>query len=200
MPTGYTVKIKDDVSFAEFALNCARAFGACISLRDEPGGGERIPESFAPSSYHIDAADKAKTRLMQLKDLSEEECEIKALEVYKQAEDRRLENLRENNDLLKKYLMMLERINAWEAPTPDHIKLKEFMIEQVRTSIKHDCSNGYYEKRTERKSGNEWLASEIDVERKSLAYHSAEHEKEVSRAASRTKWIAELRDSLIGKD
>jgi hypothetical protein len=35
MPTGYTDKIKDGISFEEFVLSCARQFGACISMRDD---------------------------------------------------------------------------------------------------------------------------------------------------------------------
>jgi hypothetical protein len=36
MPTGYTAMIeeREDVTFREFALTCARAFGACIMQRD----------------------------------------------------------------------------------------------------------------------------------------------------------------------
>lgn len=40
MPTGYTADIKDGIDFKTYAMNCARAFGACVMLRDEPGGGD----------------------------------------------------------------------------------------------------------------------------------------------------------------
>jgi len=39
MPTGYTAEIYEgekEVTFEKFALTCARAFGACITIRDEP--------------------------------------------------------------------------------------------------------------------------------------------------------------------
>jgi hypothetical protein len=38
MPTGYTAGVADGTitEFREYALLCARAFGACIMLRDEP--------------------------------------------------------------------------------------------------------------------------------------------------------------------
>lgn len=35
MPTGYTADIKDGITFRDFALRCARAFGATIMQRDE---------------------------------------------------------------------------------------------------------------------------------------------------------------------
>ena len=45
MPSGYTEGVASGkvTEFKEYALLCARAFGACISLRDEPLSLE-IPE------------------------------------------------------------------------------------------------------------------------------------------------------------
>jgi len=45
MPTGYTCQVQDGMitEFKEFALLCARNFGACITLRDEPLSPD-IPE------------------------------------------------------------------------------------------------------------------------------------------------------------
>ena len=40
MPTGYTSKIGDDQSFKDFALRCARNFGANILMRDDPMDAE----------------------------------------------------------------------------------------------------------------------------------------------------------------
>ena len=34
MPTGYTARIKDGMEFKEYALEYARAFGACLSLQE----------------------------------------------------------------------------------------------------------------------------------------------------------------------
>lgn len=44
MPTGYTDAIKDGISFNQFILSCARAFGALITMRDEPSS---VPEGLA---------------------------------------------------------------------------------------------------------------------------------------------------------
>ena len=35
MPRGYTSYIEDNISFKNWALICARNFGACITLREE---------------------------------------------------------------------------------------------------------------------------------------------------------------------
>ena len=34
MPTGYTADIKDGIDFKTYAMNCARAFGARVMLRE----------------------------------------------------------------------------------------------------------------------------------------------------------------------
>ena len=49
MPTGYTVALYEgkDVTFEDFVMGCSRAFGALISLRDEPNAP--IPEEFKVS-------------------------------------------------------------------------------------------------------------------------------------------------------
>ena len=51
MPTGYTSKIADGIGFKDFALSCARAFGACIEMRDDPSD-KPIPNEFKPNDYH----------------------------------------------------------------------------------------------------------------------------------------------------
>lgn len=52
MPTGYTAGVKDGTvtDFKAFVMQCARAFGALIDMRDDPSDVP-IPKSFAPSSY-----------------------------------------------------------------------------------------------------------------------------------------------------
>ena len=51
MPTGYTSKIKDDITFEQYAMGCARAFDALIDMRDEASDA-LIPEELTPSNYH----------------------------------------------------------------------------------------------------------------------------------------------------
>jgi hypothetical protein len=64
MPTGFTADICKgaEVSFEDFAMTCARAFGALYSMRDEPMDAP-IPETFVASGYHADELEKAKARL-----------------------------------------------------------------------------------------------------------------------------------------
>lgn len=53
MPTGYTDKIYrgEPQTFPEFAARSARAFGALISMRDEPLGDE-LPKKIEYDTSH----------------------------------------------------------------------------------------------------------------------------------------------------
>src|SRR6056297_1005549 len=62
MPTGYTHQIKDGISFEKYALGCARAFGATISMRDDPPDAE-IPEKFDESDHHLEKIKEAQDNL-----------------------------------------------------------------------------------------------------------------------------------------
>lgn len=59
MPTGYTYPVAEEKvdTLAEFALQCARAFGACVTMRDEPSN-KPIPEEFKPSLHYQKKLDE----------------------------------------------------------------------------------------------------------------------------------------------
>lgn len=67
MPTGYTAKLHngEEQTFPEFVMSCARAFGALITMRDDPADAE-IPDEFKPSDYHVRELEKARERLSEV--------------------------------------------------------------------------------------------------------------------------------------
>ena len=73
MPTGYTAKLMEKgKSFDEFVLFCARAFGACIDMRDEDMNAP-IPEQFQPSAYYQKSVDENSAELTRLESMTNEE-------------------------------------------------------------------------------------------------------------------------------
>jgi len=76
------------------------------------------------------------------------------------------ERIKKNKDLLIKYQYMLKKANEWQPPTSDHIKLKDFMIQQISESIKHDC---YYDDKyiqnnmPKQLTGNEWIQKHVNM-------------------------------------
>ena len=64
MATGYTHAIEKGISFETFALTCARAFGACINLRDEPGSTLPTVDNIVDDTpYHKESLAEANQRL-----------------------------------------------------------------------------------------------------------------------------------------
>lgn len=196
MPTGYTADIKDGISFKTYAMNCARAFCACVELRDEPGGGERIPDQFAPSDYHAKAAQEARDELAALLALTPAQRERSAAKAWDDSETARLTRLEDKRKQREAYEAMLAKVNAWTPPTPEHAGLQEFMRTQIEQSIDFDCGGDYGKTPTPRLTGEQWAAQEAARLNRDIAYHEKEHAAEVARAASRTAWVRALRAAL----
>jgi hypothetical protein len=193
MPTGYTYPIEDGTltEFPQFALNCARAFGACIEMRDDPLD-KPIPDEFQPSTYHTDAVLCAKGCLASLLVTSPEavmeKCDedyIKAVHSYEEAKaERALHNVR--------YAAMREKVEAWTPPTPDHENLKKFMLEQIDVSVSTYAWTG-----PERETPAAYLARRIEQANKDILYHTQQAEQDRRQAEQRTSWVRALRESLV---
>lgn len=199
MPTGYTEKLMDQgQSFRDFAMLCARAFSACILMRDDPLDTP-IPEKFEPSNYH-------------LKGRAEDEAEVKRLEAMTPEEQRAFgearrreqidhycealgKNVRENERLEA----MAAQVEAWQPPTPIHQNFKKFMLEQLRISANR---LEYYQdelRQARARLPYAFYVEALDKAKRSIAYHEEEYQREVERCAERTRWIQELRASLPEK-
>jgi hypothetical protein len=83
MPTGYTSDLYGgkEQDFRSFALSCARAFGALITMRDDPVDTP-IPERFEPSTYSDRELSRAQDRLIELSDLTEAEADREAATAF----------------------------------------------------------------------------------------------------------------------
>ena len=193
MATGYTHSIEKGISFKDFTMRCARAFGALIEMRDEPMDKE-APENFEPSTYHSEALKKSENRLKELKFIDHTDmCDAAELE-YKETVEKELRWSKERNELKQKYNDMLFNVENWQPPTPDHNDLKRFMIEQIESSIKFDCKN--YQSDIKKLSGDEWIEKEVNSAIRNIKYHSEGHIKEIERIKRRNKWVKDLRESL----
>lgn len=194
MPTGYTYEIEKGITFQTFAMNCACAFGALISMRDAPTGAE-IPEELKPSTYHSEAIEKLNERLKVLDAMTEIEADTEAEEEYRKEVERNAKYVAGKEELRKKYQAMLADVRAWKPPTPDHVELKNFMESQIVDSIKWDCIGGELSK-PKRLAGDKWLQSAKLKALKDLAYNEEENNKEIERVDQRNAWIKALRQSL----
>lgn len=196
MPTGYTAKIKDGITFKEFAWGCARAFGALVMMRDDPSDAP-IPEKFEPSDHHSKKIAEERARTKELLKFSVKRCDLEATKAHAQAVASNGAALKDCSAQRVKYDAMLDQVKAWVPPTPDHQGMKDFMIQQITDSVKFDCSESYYHDNAPKNIGGAaWREKQLAESARSITYHLEGHEKEVTLANQRNKWIADLRKSL----
>ena len=194
MPTGYTDLIGKGQSFPEFVMSCARAFGALVTMRDEPSDAV-IPDEFVPTDYYVKNIKRLKSELASIEKLTPEEvreaARLEFVDKFHQREAWRTER----RILRDKYEEMLNKVNAWNPPSNDHYGLKRFMIQQIEESIRHDCWE--YDDELVEDPPDVWLSKKKEAIRKSIAYHEKEDREERERVADRNRWVRELRWSLV---
>lgn len=195
MPTGYTAKIPDGIDFRTYAMDCARAFGACIMLRDEPGGGEAIPDEFEPLDYNRKRIEEATAELSRVLAMTAEERDEAARSEYAVGVAAAARRKREVAATRAAYEAMLEQVRAWNPPTADHVGLREFMEQQIVDSIEFDC-NEDPETESPLLTGEEWARNRIECLRDDIALSQKRHAEEVERTAQRNAWIKALRAAL----
>lgn len=195
MPTGYTADLYEgnDQSMETFVLRCARVMGACILQRDNPF--DDLPALSAPSDYHLNQIRDAERELSRLNALTVDDAAAEAREERRLAIEERISLDKKALELRERYLAMLHQVYGWQPPTPDHAGLKDFMIEQLKTSMDHDCWTGYPDIPPVT-SGEAWLQQKKEDLIKDVAYHTKENQNEVDRTRSRNRWITELYKSL----
>lgn len=195
MPSGYTETLYKggDQTFEQFVMQCARAFGALIELRDEPHA--EIPEQFEASPYERKRLDAAIARVIELRDRSDDE--------WAAAQDAEIE---EHNEHVRKaiavagerrvrYEQMLARVRSWRPPTEEHKGLQEFMVKQLEESIAFDCSTRYLEEQS-RLPVTEYALRKQDEATRELDRAEQSLNEAQARAAGRTAWVKDLRESL----
>lgn len=196
MPTGYTAAVADGTitSLRAFALQCARAFGATITMRDDPQDAE-IPDKFETSSYHIEALGEARARLRHLQALSPIDAQREMQQQHAVDMARWRERTWDDARQRVRYNAMIDAVCYWEPPTPEHRGLRAFMLKQLDDSIDFDCG-GKHLQMPRLQRWPEWLAEQIAKAHWEIGYHTNHHAGEQERAASRTQWVSDLRASL----
>ena len=194
MPTGYTCDIEKGITFQEYAIGCARAFGACIEMRDDPKD-KPIPEKFMASDYDLRELKKAQNELVKVKAMSLKRATAMAEDEYKDALAYYKKTLRERAALEKKYQDMLAKVKGWTPPSKEHTEFKKFMELQITDSIEGDCRTDYVSEPV-KLSGAAWKKKRLASIMHDITYHTKGHKAELERVAGRNNWIRLLRNSL----
>lgn len=201
MPTAYTAILgeSEDMTLKDFAMLCARNFGALMCMRDEPLSVP-IPEKFEPNAHFKKNLDRAQKEYDDFMALSDAEKSAYLERTYTEMVERlskECEKSSEKKDVLRRrYNAMLLKVVKWKVPTPEHVNLREFMIKQIQDSIEWDCSE--YTPHIPDKA--KWcnIEGHIDMLKMSLEQAEKIYEKNLETTASRNKWLSDLRESLKG--
>ena len=192
MATGYTHPVIEGeiTELKDFAMLCARAFGACITMRDE-SLDTKIPDEFTPSTQYYD--DEIETTIVEIDMLSaldpskyEELAQAAYDESYAEYLKSQEDSKRENAALD----LMMEKVKKW-TPSEDLIGLKKFMIEQLDIS-----GNRYHLTAPKRQTGDEWFKNELEYKCDHLKHCTESRNKEIERTKQRNEWIRKLRTEL----
>jgi hypothetical protein len=192
MPTGYTAIIeeKPDLTFREYALRCARAFGSCVMQRDE--SMDAPPRIDPPSDYHLKAGEQANAKLAELRALTTAgaralfEADVERVRKYNE------ESAVSCTEKKKRYEAMRAAAEAWTPPTAQHEGLRKFMIEQIDI-----CKSDWTPyPMTPPTSVKDWLHDKLESAERDVVYHAEQHAKELTRYEENKAWIEKLYASV----
>jgi len=195
MPTGYTAKLMESgEDFKSFALRCARAFGACLDMRDD-NMETPIPEKFYPSDYYAKALPKAQKQLRKLSRMTPaQQLAFGANEKKRSvALHRKWEAERKEQDA--RLQSMVDEVQKWTPPSSEHLRFRDFMLEQLGIS-KNGSHWSELVAKNEAKSEMEFYDEALEKAAREVSHYRKEMKKEKERCAQKNKWISLLRESL----
>lgn len=204
MPTGYTAGILDGKvnTFEEFATVCTRAFGATIHMRDNPMDSPYEPRT--PSDYHTNSIQSKRERLEEIESMSDE----KIVEDFNTQLEEDLKyhqtKMEEDKRNLEKLNSMLESAKSWVPPTEDHQPFRNFMIEQIESTIKVDGDPSYHvnkmvgikKQMEEGINPKEYREETIQEIKSQISYHETEYQKELVRCKDSNDWMDKFFESI----
>jgi hypothetical protein len=198
MPTGYTAYIENGeiTKGKDFLLKCARAFGACIDMKEDSLNID-IPVKFEPSTYHKEQLEKAYVDLEKYKTMTIEEAQKIIDDEYEKNQKYYAEAITKNKETNDRYIKVRDEVSKWTPPTSEHHNLKKFALEQIDMSMEYDMKD-YYQKELDKskKTPEEYIASMIECIANNINYHLKNWNEEVNRTEKRNKWIDDLRESM----
>ena len=198
MPTGYTAGIESGkiTTGKEFLMLCARAFGACMEMRDEPLTVP-IPKEFGVSPYYQYMVAETCEKIAKLKMMPQEEILSEIEKEEREEAERYLRNRKVNQEQEDRYSKIVYEVKKWNPPSPEHAELKEFALNQIKISRNTCDTDKWVESRIRpKKTPEEWLATKIADLEEDLIFYDAKWKEEVDRVKRNNEWLAKLWGSL----
>lgn len=196
-PTGYTAAIEDHdgCTFEEYVWSCARAFGALVHMRDDSHDAAIVPRKV--EDYYPKRIEALRTELAELEACSNEDIEARQSAAIATAEAAAIVAKREREVSRERYQQMRSRVADWEPPTPEHVELKKFMLQQIDLCLPDfEERDRPYERVPARMSPSAYRAQCIANVTSSLAYAEKNLGEERERVGKSNKWVADLEQSV----
>ena len=204
MPTGYTADVLDGkiTTLAEFAKTCIKNFAACSHMREDGPGAEYRPR--VADSYYKEQLDAAFQTMTYLNDPAEwtamaSRCKQGILDKIEQYEAS-ITKAKANRISTERMLVL---VNDFDPPTSEYQGLKRFMIEQLETTLRFDCSTRFYEEslaelNTKLRDFNSVTAMQQLREQtsKDILRYNEEYIKERDHCETSNKWVEVLLEAL----
>lgn len=191
MPTGCTYAVQQGkiTTLRDFALQCSRAFGALISMREESLDAE-IPRQIEPDTAYYDSKIAAsQTVLAELADMPLDEAERRARAEFDVKTAEHAEYVAEKATQAQRYRAMIDKVQAWEVPQ-SLAELRSFMLDQLCRSMDADC--GYEPKPPVLLDGATWRSATHAQAMRDLEYCSEKRAESLHRAAEANAWLRDL--------
>lgn len=188
MPTSYTSGVQEGkiTELKDYVLMCARNFGALIHMREV-------------DNYHLNQLNRIIKDYEEFLKLTDAEIQSKLDKYYERRIKEQRDGLKRFEEGKQRCLDMLEKVKSWNPPTKEHIKLKEFAVEQLERSLEFDYSDrskAYYLEKPFKDTVEEYRKCKEKDYFGDIEYHSKAHKEEIERVDECNKWIRDLMDSL----
>jgi hypothetical protein len=204
MPTGYTAGIIDGeiTTFEQFATQCTRAFGATIHMRDNPLDSPYEPRT--PSEHYVNSLQSQREKLEETKTMTDEAIVQDFETLLKDNLEYHEKGLEKDHANFEKLNSILESSKSWVPPTEEHEGLRNFMIEQIESTIKADGDLSYHinkilQIKQEMKDGIDpkvYREERIKEIEDRITYYEGEIQKELERCKRSNDWMDKFFESI----
>ena len=196
MATAYAADVRSGkiTEFKDYAMQCARAFGALVTMRDEPSDAE-IPSEFKVADWYQTDVDKANYELESFLHSDDDMLLAKKQEQFEKAMQNNLNRIQEKRQQRKRYEDMLDKAKQYIPPSADHKEFAKFMISQIEESIEFYCSEHYCNP-PKAESLEQYKDRMLKLLTANLEYSQKSLKEETDRVNSRNQWVSQLRESL----
>jgi ribosome recycling factor len=201
MPTGYTERLatgKDD-SFENFALQCSRAIGTMMHMRDDPMDAPiRLRKE---DDYYSESLKQAEAALQDLEKMSIDEIDAYAEKVREEQVAQCEKSLSDMFAVEKRYNTMTGKVNSWNC-SQEFESLRNFMNEQLTQGKEADCNEQIkkmyikgLETIQQKKSRDIWNDA-MAVAKRDVEYFTEHLTNDSASINDSNEWIGKLHDSL----